>query len=174
MRPFKLRRSMPRQPYFVVVLAHSLHGRLRRIHISHKVIYAVVVVALLGGFGTFGLLASYLRMTLKVAGYNSMRREVNAIRHRYDELQKITNQKNEQLASLQMFASEVSVAYGVKSKPGNDIDTASELKPLAPPYHESLQQYNFLQSPSIPPNFHLYPRHCHTNTPPTPCPLHPP
>ena len=158
---------MPRQPYFVVVLAHSLHGRLRRIHISHKVIYAVVVVALLGGFGTFGFLASYLRMTLKVAGYNSLRREVNALRTRYDELQKITNQKNEQLASLQMFATEVSVAYGVKSKPDNDIGTAPELKTLAPTYRESLEQYNFLQSASIAPNFHTYARQWQTNTRPS-------
>lgn len=158
---------MPRQPYFVVVLAHSLHGRLRRIHISHKFIYAVVVVALLGSFGVFGFLASYLRMTLKVAGYNSLRREVNALRARYDELQKLTNQKNEQLASLQMFASEVSVAYGVKSKPGNDIDTANELKPLAPTYRESLDQYNFLQSASIAPSFHTYARTWQVNTRPS-------
>lgn len=158
---------MQRQPYFVVVLAHSLHGRLRRIHISHKVIYAVVVIALLGGFGTFGFFASYLRMTLKVAGYNSLRREVNALRARYGELQKVTNQKNEQLASLQIFASEVSVAYGVKSKPGNDIDTANELKPLAPTYRESLEQYNFLQSASIAPIYHMYAREWQTNIRPS-------
>jgi murein DD-endopeptidase MepM/ murein hydrolase activator NlpD len=158
---------MPRQPYFVVVLAHSLHGRLRRIHISHKVIYAVVVIALLGGFGTFGFLASYLRMTLKVAGYNSLRNEVNSLRARYQELQKVTNQKNEQLASLQFFATEVSVAYGVKSKPGNDIDTATELKPLAPTYRESLEQYDFLQSASIAPTFHMYARQWQTNNRPT-------
>jgi len=157
---------MPRQPYFVVVLAHSLHGRLRRIHVSHKVIYAVVVIALLGGFGTFGLLASYLRMTLKVAGYNSLRNEVNALRARYHELQKVTNQKDEQLASLQIFANEVSVAYGVKGA-GSEVDTAAELKPLNPSYRESLEQYNFLQSASIAPYFHMYAHQWQTNIRPT-------
>ena len=37
---------MPHQPYFVLVLAHSLHGRLRRVHIPHKAIYAAFILAL--------------------------------------------------------------------------------------------------------------------------------
>lgn len=144
---------MQQQPYFVVVLAHSLHGRLRRIHIPHKVIYATFVLALVGAVSTIGFLASYLRMTLKVANYNSLRREVDALRTRYRELQKVTNQKNEQLASLQMFASEVSVAYGLKNKPGNAADSASELRPDFGSYRETLEQYNFLQSASISPHY---------------------
>src|ERR1700720_928901 len=154
---------MPHQPYFVLVLAHSLHGRLRRIHIPHKAIYAAFAVALFGCLFVFGFLSSYARMSWKVSNYNSLRQEVDSLRTRYQELQKVTNQKNEQLATLQMFASEVSVAYGLKSKPGNDIDTATELKPLAPTYRESLEQYDFLQSASIAPTFHMYARQWQTN-----------
>lgn len=154
------------QPYFVVVLAHSLHGRLRRIHIPHKAVYAVLVMAIIGCASTLGFLASYVRMTLKVANYNSLRREVDSLRARYKELQKITNQKNEQLASLQMFASEVSVAYGVNNKPGNAADLVRELRPLAPSYRESLEQYNFLQSASISPSYHNYARRWQTNVRP--------
>ena len=44
---------MPHQPYFVLVLAHSLHGRLRRVHIPHKVIYAGFVFSVLS-FGAPG------------------------------------------------------------------------------------------------------------------------
>jgi len=159
------------QPYFVLVLAHSLHGRLRRIHIPHKAIYAVLVLALIGCVSTFGFFASYLRMTLKVSNYNSLRHEVDAIRARYQELQKVTNQKNEQLASLQMFASEVSVAYGLKNKPGNAADSASDLSLLAPTYRESLEQYNFLQSASISPHFHNYARQWQTNVRPSAWPV---
>lgn len=158
---------MQQQPYFVLVLAHSLHGRLRRIHIPHKAIYAVLVFAMIGCVSTFGFFASYLRMTLKVANYNSLRREVEAMRTRYRELQKVTNQKNEQLASLQMFASEVSVTYGFKDKPGNAADSAGDLNRLAPTYRESLEQYNFLQSASISPIFHNYARQWQTNVRPS-------
>jgi murein DD-endopeptidase MepM/ murein hydrolase activator NlpD len=158
------------QPYFVVVLAHSLHGRLRRVHIPHKAVYAVLVMALIGCVSTAGFLASYFRMTLKVANYNSLRREVDSLRSRYKELQKVTNQKNEQLASLQMFASEVSVAYGF-NKPGNGAGVTSELRPLAPTYRESLEQYNFLQSASISPSYHNYARRWQTNVRPSVWPV---
>src|SRR5215831_17987146 len=100
----------PRQ-YFVVVLAHSLHGRLRRIHIPHQAIYAVLVLAVIGCVTVAGLALSYARMALKIANYNSLRHEVASLRERYQELEKITRQKNEQLATLEMFASEVSVSY---------------------------------------------------------------
>ena len=155
------------QPYFVVVLAHSLHGRLRRVHIPHKAVYAVLVLAVIGCVSTLGFLASYFRMALKVSSYNSLRHEVESLRARYKELQKLTNQKNEQLASLQMFASEVSVAYGFNNKPGNAADVIAELRPLAPSYRESLEQYNFLQSASISPSYHNYARRWQTNTRPS-------
>ena len=158
---------MQHQPYFVVVLAHSLHGRLRRIHVPHKAIYAVLVFAMIGCVSTVGFLASYLRMTLKVANYNSLRHDVESLRARYQELQKVTNQKNEELASLQMFASEVSVAYGFKDKPGNSLDSTTDLHPLAPTYRETLEQYNFLQSASISPHFRNYARQWQTNVRPS-------
>ena len=110
---------MPHQPYFVIVLAHSLHGRLRRIHIPHKAVYAAFVWTLLGSLCMFGLLSSYLRMSWKVAHYNSLREEVDSLRAKYQELQRVTNQKNEQLATLEVFASEVSVAYGLEEQTGN-------------------------------------------------------
>src|SRR5579859_4928393 len=97
-----------KQHYFVVVLAHSLHGRLRRIHIPHQAIYLVLGLALFGSVSLFGMVSSYLRMTWKVSNYNTLRSEVDTLRSRYQLLQKENDQKQEQLASLQMMASEVS------------------------------------------------------------------
>ena len=51
-----------KQEYFVVVLAHSLRGRLRRVQIPHQAVYAVLVLALFGCFSIFGFVASYARM----------------------------------------------------------------------------------------------------------------
>jgi murein DD-endopeptidase MepM/ murein hydrolase activator NlpD len=157
---------MQHQPYFVVVLAHSLHGRLRRIHVPHHAIYAVLVLAFIGCLTVFGFLSSYVRMTWKVAHYNSLRQEVDSLRAKYQELQKVNNEKNTQLATLQMFASEVSVAYGLNRKPagGSDIDNAAK---LAPTYRDSLDQYNFLQSASISTLFRSYPRQWQTNIRPS-------
>ena len=66
------------QPYFIVVLAHSLHGRLRRFHVDQKVVFAVLALALLGGFTLFGMVSSYLRMAWKVANYNTLREETDS------------------------------------------------------------------------------------------------
>lgn len=148
---------MPHQPYFVVVLAHSLHGRLRRVHVPHKVIYAGFVLSVFSFFVMLAFLSSYLRMSWKVAHYNSLRQEVDSLRTKYQELQRVTNQKNEQLATLENFAGEVSVAYGLKRKPGTSSDVVNTAN-LTPTFRESLTQYNFLQSSTISALYRTYPR----------------
>jgi len=64
----------------------------------------------------FGFVASYARMAWKVANYNALKREADGLRVRYQSLQQVVSQTNEQLASLQLYAKEVSVAYGIKQK----------------------------------------------------------
>lgn len=136
------------QPYFIVVLAHSLHGRLRRIHIPYQFVYVVLVLALFGTVSVFGFVSSYLRMSLKVANYNNLRQEIDSLRGRYQRLEKESKKTDQQLASLQMLASEVSVAYGLKSRLEGPSDISSEGR-LAPTISESIEQYNFLKSASL-------------------------
>jgi murein DD-endopeptidase MepM/ murein hydrolase activator NlpD len=157
---------MPHQPYFVIVLAHSLHGRLRRIHIPHKAVYAAFVWTVLGSLCMFGFFSSYLRMSWKVANYNSLRQEVTSLRAKYQELQRVTNQKNEQLATLEVFASEVSVAYGLKRRPETSADIANATV-LTPSFRESLSEYNFLKSASISNLYRNYPKQWQTNVRPS-------
>jgi len=157
---------MPHQPYFVVVLAHSLHGRLRRIHIPHKAVYAAFVLTLLGCFAMMAFLSSYLRMSWKVAHYNSLRQEVDSLRTKYQELQRVNNQKSEQLATLETFASEVSVAYGLKRRPETSTDIANG-PDLKPTFRESLSEYNFLQSATISTLYHNYPKQWQTHVRPS-------
>jgi murein DD-endopeptidase MepM/ murein hydrolase activator NlpD len=159
---------MELKPYFVVVLAHSLHGRLRRIHVPHQAIYAVLVLAIVGLFTVVGCVASYGRMVWKVSHYNSLRAEVDSLRTRYRELQKVTNQKNEQLATLELFANEVSVRYGLNDKqtgPGDDGIGVS------PNYHETLAEYDFLKVATFSRGFNQYARLWQLNTRPSLWPL---
>lgn len=137
-----------KQPYFIVVLAHSLHGRLRRVHIPQQVVYLVLALALLGCFSVVGFFSSYLRMAWKVANYNSLRKEAESLRARYQSLEKRHNQTNQQLAALQLFASEVSTAYGIKQRLEGPADISSEGR-LVPTFTETLEEYNFLKSASF-------------------------
>jgi murein DD-endopeptidase MepM/ murein hydrolase activator NlpD len=159
-----------KQHYFVVVLAHSLHGRLRRIHIPHHSLYVVLALALFGGFSLFGMVSSYLRMTWKVSNYNSLRSEFDTLRNRYQALQRDDDQKQEQLASLQMMASEVTMALGLKRKIEGTDDISDE-GPLMPTYNESIENYNFLKSASFSRISHNYARAWQKNIVPSMWPV---
>jgi murein DD-endopeptidase MepM/ murein hydrolase activator NlpD len=155
---------MEEKQYFVLVLAHSLHGRLRRIHIPHQTIYLGFLIVAVSLLTVIGFLSSYIRMSWKVSNYNSLRQEVDVLRAKYKDLQRVTNQKNEQLATLQNFASEVSVAYGLKNK-------SSAVNPeeagLTPTFKETLAQYDFLRTASISQSYHAYPKQYQLNPAPT-------
>jgi murein DD-endopeptidase MepM/ murein hydrolase activator NlpD len=159
-----------KQHYFIVVLAHSLHGRLRRIQIPQQVVYVVLVLALLGGFSLFGFISSYVRMAWKVADYNSLRAEFNSLRERYQELEKEANQTNDRLATLQIFATEVSMAYGIKRKLEGPPEISTE-SPLVPTWSETLDEYNFLKSANYSRFSRKYSRPWLTNTRPSLWPL---
>jgi murein DD-endopeptidase MepM/ murein hydrolase activator NlpD len=145
--PKQNRRRFLKQNYFVVVLAHSVHGRLRRIHVPHQALYVVVAMALFGSVSLFGMVSSYLRMTWKVANYNSLRDEVDTLRNKYQALQRENNEKKEELVTLQLMASQVSVAFGLRGLEG--ADSISNEGPLVPTYTESVAEYDFLKSAKL-------------------------
>ena len=155
-----------KQPYFVVVLAHSMHGRLRRLHIPQQAVYAVLLLALLGCVSLFGFVSSYARMAWKLSNYNSLRREADSLRERYDNLRKQYDQTREQMAALQFFAIEVSNAYGIKRKLEGPPDIAGEGR-LVPTFSETLEDYNFLKSANISRFRRMYPRLWQVNVKPT-------
>ena len=159
-----------KQHYFVVVLAHSLHGRLRRIHIPHQALYLVVALALFGTFSLFGAVSSYLRMTWKVSNYNSLRSEVGTLRNKLQVQQREIDEKEEKLASLQLMASEISVALGLKRQLEGTADISDE-GPLVPSFKESIEEYNFLKSASFSRLHHEYARTWHKNIVPSMWPV---
>jgi murein DD-endopeptidase MepM/ murein hydrolase activator NlpD len=134
-----------KQEYFVLVVAHSLRGRLRRVHIPHQAIYIILGLALLGCFSVFGFLASYGRMVLKVANYNALKREAEGLRSRYENLQKVVSETNKEMATLQLYAREINMAFGIKQSLEGPADIGAEGK-LVPTFAESVQDYDFLKS----------------------------
>ena len=134
-----------RQGYFIVVLAHSIHGKLRRVHVPHQVVYLVLALAFFGAVSLFGMAGSYVRMSWKVANYNNLRQEMNILRARYQMLQREAKEKDSNLASLQILASETQVAVGVKRWLEGPTDMAFEGR-LMPSFKESIEQYNFLKA----------------------------
>lgn len=153
-----------KQQYFILVLAHSLHGRLRRVHVPHRFLYATLALAFIGTFSIFGFVSSYARMAWKVANYNSLRHEADELRTRYRNLQKAMNQTNEQLASLELLANEVTVAYGIKQKLEGPSDITAEGK-LVPTFSQTLDEYNYLRNSNL--SRFAFARRWHVNTRPS-------
>lgn len=133
-----------RKNYFIVVVAHSIHGRIRRIHVPHYIIHVVLSLAVFGAIVGIGLLSSYARMLWKVAEFNKLRSEKMALQKQYDELKQTVTERNIQLASLGNLASEVSIAFGIK----RDFAAGGNLlgdSPAMPRYRSSLYQFGLLQ-----------------------------
>jgi murein DD-endopeptidase MepM/ murein hydrolase activator NlpD len=102
-------------------------------------------------------------MAWKVANYNSLRREAEELRVRYQNLQRVINQTNEQLASLELLANEVSVAYGLKQKLEGPGDITAEGK-LVPTFSETVAQYNYHRTSNL--SRFEFARRWHLNTRP--------
>ncbi len=102
-----------RNSYYIFVVAHSIRGRIRRIHIPQYLVYLCGAFTLIGVITVSAAVGSYARMLLKVTNYNRLRSEAELLRRKYSSLQKTMSRTEVQLASLQMLASEVSVAYGI-------------------------------------------------------------
>jgi murein DD-endopeptidase MepM/ murein hydrolase activator NlpD len=137
-----------KQDYFILDLAHSINGRLKRVHIPHRFIYSALGVLGVSLIVLLGVASSYARMAWKVADYNSLQHEAQLLRARYDNLQKKVKQDNEQLASLQSLADEVASAYGVKNQLTGSPDLVSEA-PLSPSMGETLSEYNYLRTTNL-------------------------
>lgn len=168
--PARTQNAMKQESYFIVVLAHSFHGRLRRLHIPHQAVYVVLAFAVLGLFSVLGAVGSYARMAWKVANYNSLQKQFDSLRDQYARLEKSNVQKNEQLATLQLLASEVTLAYGVKQKLEGPADISAE-GALLPSFQETLENYDFLKSAQMSRNFRKFPRLWQVNVRPSLWPL---
>lgn len=160
-----------RKNYFIVVLAHSVHGRIHRVHIPQYFLYLILAFAVMGGITCVGFVSSYGRMLFKVANYNSLRTEKEALKKRYENLQQVVTETNTQLASLETLASEISVAYGLKRKLVGPDDLSHE-GVLVPSYQASLEQFQFLQNLPLSQSGGGMPWHWLENTLPSIWPVH--
>ncbi|HEY7306295.1 MAG TPA: M23 family metallopeptidase [Bryobacteraceae bacterium] len=145
------------QPFFVVEFAQSVNGQVRRVQISYRSLAYVVASLLAVCLLIFGLFWSYLHTSWEVSRYNQLRADFERLRQRYQELRRQSLQHNEQMASLEDLASEVSAAYGIHPpvSAGNReiIDPESSLQPSV---KESIQEFNFLRTAMYSDIYHRY------------------
>lgn len=104
-----------RKRYYVLLVARDGEGQLRKIPIPLHYIYVFLAGALIGMFTITGMAGSYTRMLMKVARFNQLRTEKEALTSRYSKLEQVAQEKEIQAASLGSLAGEVSALYGLKT-----------------------------------------------------------
>ena len=132
--------------HFIVVVAHSVHGRIRRIAIPHYAIHIALAVVLFAGIAGIGLVSSYTRMAIKAFEFNELRAENEALQRKYDELSQLAEERDVQLESLGNLATEVSMAFGIKRQTdeAGNVGLSSDES-----YSRSVSQYDFLQQVQV-------------------------
>jgi len=106
-----------RKRYYILFVARGAEGELRKIPIPLHYLYVFLAGALIGMFSITGMAGSYGRMLLKVARFNQLRSEKDALSKRYNKLEQVAQEKEQQAASLSSLADEVSTLYGLKAEP---------------------------------------------------------
>jgi murein DD-endopeptidase MepM/ murein hydrolase activator NlpD len=106
-----------RKRFYILFVARDGEGELRKIPIPLHYVYVFLAGAVLGMFVITGMAGSYARMLMKVARFNQLRSDKAALQAQYKNLEKVTKEKEIQVASLSSIASEVSTLYGLKPNP---------------------------------------------------------
>lgn len=161
------------QSYFILEFAHSMNGRFKRIQISHRTLkYAIGGLALLT-LTVVALLGGCVWMSWKVSNYEKLRADFDHLRTSYKQLQTVSKQRGEQMASLETLATEVSVAYGFnRSMPSTasgplDADTTESGNAK-----ESIEEFNFLKSADYSGIYHRFAYQWQTHSQPSAWPLY--
>jgi len=135
-----------RKRYYVLLVARDGEGQLRKIPIPLHYIYVFLAGALIGMFTITGMAGSYTRMLMKVATFNQLRTEKEALKTRYSKLEQVAQEKEIQVASLGSLAGEVSTLYGLKT---NRILKSDSPDLSADQFSSSLDQLYALRSSAL-------------------------
>ena len=104
-----------RKRLYILLVTRDGEGELRKIPIPLHYLYVFLAGALIGMVTITGMAGSYTRMLAKVASFNQLRTEKQALTTRYEALEREAQATQLQVVSLGSLANEVTSLYGLKS-----------------------------------------------------------
>lgn len=132
-------------------------GRLRKFQLPHYAVHLGFAFGVLALTGMAALASSYARMLLKVANYDNVRDEHEALKTQYHTLENVITDTNTKLSSLESLASEVALTYGFgrATRPGFPqavLALATESNStLESSYNASLYAFNLMKTTALNP-----------------------
>ena len=136
-----------RKRYYILFVSRDSDGELVKVPIPLHYLYMFIVGALIGMLTITGMAGSYTRMLVKVARFNQLRSEKDALSRNYNKLEKVAQEKDVQVASLGSLASEVSALYGLKNEA--ELTPSATTDANAQRFHRSLDQLAILKNSAM-------------------------
>lgn len=104
-----------RKRFYILLVSRDSEGQLRKIPIPLHYLYVFLAGALIGMVTITGMAGSYTRMLMKVASFNELRIQKDALKTQYSQLEEVSREREVQVASLGSLASEVAGLYGLRA-----------------------------------------------------------
>lgn len=128
-------------------VARGSDGELLKIPIPVHYLYVFVAGAVIGMMTVTGMAGSYLRMLTKTLQFNELRSEKEALKKNYTTLEKVAEEKEIQVASLNSLAGEVSSLYGLKT--ADSAHALHEVDHAEKQFANSLDQFYGLKASAM-------------------------
>lgn len=132
-----------RKRYYLIFVARDADGQLLKVPIPLHYLYIFIAGAVIGMSTITGMAGSYTRMLFKVARFNQLRSEKEALKKNYNDLEQVSQEKEIQVASLSSLANEVTALYGLKA---DNVRGAALDDSAADRYRASLDTFYDLKS----------------------------
>jgi len=131
--------------YYTFFIASSASGGMRRVRVPFYVLHFLAILAAVGGITVIAATGSYSRMLWKATNYNTLRRNQDALKQQYIQLQTQVKDTNQRLDSLQSLASEVAMAYGINRFRQTPFDFAEGADEPQAQFEESVDEFSYLE-----------------------------
>ena len=144
--------------FYAFLIFPGAHGRLHKIQLPFYIIHMLLALSAVGIMTVAALANSYARMLLKVANYNNVRSEREALKTQYRTLESAVTTTNAKLDSLQSLAAEVALTYGFGDErrprfPAAVLALATQTNATVDSsYRASLYAFNLIRRASLDPD----------------------
>ncbi len=126
---------------FLFIIAHPIHGRIKRFHVRSRTLVALCSAMLLATISAIGFGAHYIRQS---AENDRLVAENSALQSEYDSLLLTADERAQQLESIGNLAYQISIAYGIpRDQVATDAAYGAEMEVA---YYASLGQYGQLRT----------------------------
>jgi len=130
---------------YTLFVASNRKGTFRKVTLPVYMLYLLAVLAVVGGVTVLAAAGSYTRMLWKVGNYNALRRQQDALKHNYEQLQSSVQDTNQRLDSLQSLATEVAMSYGFMRFRQSPFGLNEASGSSNQDFEHSVAQFNFLE-----------------------------